>query len=71
MSDIVDVPSVNVKRVASCLWSSIEQLAFPFDAAKRVQVTMWSADEVTSDDCIQLGCCPQVATLLRYPQLVA
>jgi hypothetical protein len=31
---------------------------------------MWSADEIASDDCIQLGCCPQAAPLRRDQQLI-
>ncbi len=67
---VPETMAFNVKQVASCLWSSIEQFALPLDAAKCVEVTMWSADEIASDDCIQLGCCPQAAPLRRDQQLI-
>ena len=36
-----------------------------------MQVTMRSANDVSSYDCIQLGRCPQAAQLWRDPQLIA
>jgi hypothetical protein len=62
---------VDVKRIASRLRSSVEQVALPLDAAERVQVSMRASNEITSDDCIQLGGCPQVASLWRDAQFVA
>ena len=61
----------NVKRIASSLGSSIEKLALPLDASKCMQVTMRSADDVSSYDHIQLSRCPQTAPLRRDPQLIA
>ncbi len=77
--DIVPVGSCSgnddhhVKGVALRFWSSVEQVALPFklDAAKGVQVAVRSANEIASDDCIQLGGGPQVSLLRRDAQLVA
>ena len=70
---IPETMTFNVKRIASSLGSSIEKLALPLDASKCMQVTMWSADDVSSYDCIQvqLRRCPQTDPLRRDPQLIA
>ena len=61
--------TLNVKWIASSLWPSIQKLALPFDATKCMKVTMRSADNISSYDCVQFGCCPQAALLGRYTQL--
>ena len=63
--------TIDVKRIASSLGPSMKQFALPLDAAKRMQVTMWSADDISDYDGIQLGRCPQAAPLRRDPQLIA
>ena len=63
--------AIDVKGVASRLRSSVEQVALPLDAAEGVQVTVGAANEISSDDCIQLGGGPQVPLLRRDAQLVA
>ncbi len=68
---VPEVVTLNVKRSASCLGSAIEKFTLPLDTIKRVQFTMISSNEISSDDCIQLWCCPQAALLLGDPQLVA
>jgi len=35
-----------------------EQVALPLDAAEGVQVAVGAANEIASDDCIQLGGSP-------------
>ena len=50
--------AIDVKGVASRLRSSVEQVALPLDAAEGVQVTVGAANEIASDDCIQLGGSP-------------
>jgi hypothetical protein len=61
--------TLNVKWIASCLWPSIQKLALPLDATKCMKVTMGPADNISSYDCVQLGCCPQAALLGRYTEL--
>ena len=63
--------TIDVKRIASSLWPSMKQFALPSDASKCMQVTMRSADNVSSYDCIQLRRCPQTAPLWRDTQLIA
>ena len=63
--------TIDGKRIASSLGPSIKQFALPLDAAERMQVTMWSADDISDYDGIQLGRCPQAAPLRRDPQLIA
>ncbi len=63
--------AINVEGAASRFWSSVEQVALQLDAAKGVQVAVLSANEIASDDCIQLCCSPQVPLLQRDAQLVA
>ncbi len=63
--------SFDVKRIASSHGPPIKHFAHPLDATKRMQVTMWSADDISSYDGIQLGRCPQAAPLRRDPQLIA
>jgi hypothetical protein len=63
--------TIDVKRIASSLGPSIKQFALPLDVAKRMQVTMWSADDIFDYEGIQLGRCPQAALLRRDPQLIA
>ena len=50
--------AIDVKGVASRLRSSVEQVALPLDAAEGVQVAVGAANEIASDDCIQLGGSP-------------
>ena len=50
--------AVDVERIASRLRSSVEQVALPLDAAEGVQVAVGAANEIASDDCIQLGGSP-------------
>ena len=58
---------IDVKRILALrLRSSIEQVALPLDAAERVQVAVRASNEIASDDCIQLGGCPQVASLRQF-----
>ena len=68
---IPETMTFNVKRIASSLGSSIEKLALSLDPSKCMQVTMRSANDISSYDCIQLGRCPQAAPLRRDPQLIA
>ena len=63
--------TIDVKRIASSLGPSMKEFALPLDGAKRMQVTMWSADDISDYDGIQLGRCPQAAPLRRDPQLLA
>ena len=68
---VPETVSLNVKGVASRLRPSWEQLALPLDAAKRVKMAVWAADEIASDDSIQLVCGPQGSSLRRNIQFVA
>ena len=52
---VPETVALNVKGIASRLWPSVEQVALPLYAAKRAKMAVWSADEIASDDCIQLG----------------
>ena len=63
--------TIDVKRIASSLGPSMKEFALPLDGAKRMQVIMWSADDISDFDGIQLGRCPQAAPLRRDPQLIA
>ena len=63
--------TIDVKRIASSLGPSMKEFALRLDGAKRMQVTMWSADDISDYDGIQLGRCPQAAPLRRDPQLIA
>ena len=63
--------SLSVKGIASRLWPSCEQFTLPLDASKRVKMAMWDANEIASDDCIQLVCGPQGSSLRRNIQFVA
>ncbi len=67
---IPETMTFNIKWIASSLWPSIEKPALPLDASKCMQVTMRSADNISTYDCIQLGRCPQAAPLGRYTQLI-
>ena len=68
---VTETMTFNVKQIASCFGPAIEKFTLPLDTTKRVQVAMVSSNEISSDDCIQLRCCPQAALLLGGLQLVA
>ena len=57
--------ALNIERIASCLWSTVKELIFPLDASKRVEMAMWTANEIASDDCVQLFSGPQRTFLVR------
>ena len=68
---VQETVSLNVKGIASRLWPSVEQVALPLYAAKRAKMAVWSANEIASDDCIQLSCCPQGSLFGRNTQIAA
>ena len=59
---VPETMSLNVKRIASSLGPSIEQFTLPLDAAKRMQVTMWSTNDISCYDGIQLEASDAVPT---------
>jgi hypothetical protein len=44
----------NVEGVASCLGPPVEQVAFPFDATKRVQMTTGTPNNVIEKNIVEL-----------------
>jgi hypothetical protein len=62
--------ALNIERIASCLRPTVEEFIFPLDASKRVEMAMWTANEIASDDCVQLFSGPQRTFLARYIQLL-
>ncbi len=65
--------AVDVERITPGLGSSVEQVALPFDATKRTQMTMRTTQcthKVVKDSVIQLRCCPLVLLLVRYQQSI-
>ena len=57
--------ALNIERIASCLRPTVEKFTFPLDASKRVQMAMWTANKIESDDCVQLFSGPQRTFLVR------
>ncbi len=57
--------ALNIKRIATCLRPTVEEFIFPLDASKRVDMAMWTANEIASDDCVQLFSGPQRTFLVR------
>ncbi len=62
--------ALNIERIASCLRPTVEEFIFPLDASKRVEMAMWTANEIASDDCVQLFSGPQRTFLARDIQLL-
>ncbi len=62
--------ALNIERIASCLRPTAEEFVFPLDASKRVEMAMWTANEIASDDCVQLNSVPQGTLLVRDIQLL-
>ena len=46
--------SWSIERIASCLGSTVEKIVFPLDASKCVEMAMRAAEEIGSNDCVQL-----------------
>ncbi len=44
--------ALNIERIASCLRPTVEEFIFPLDASKRVEMAMWTTNEIASDDCV-------------------
>jgi hypothetical protein len=57
--------ALNIERIASCLRPTAEEFIFPLNASKRVEMAMWTANEIASDDCVQLNNGPQWTFLVR------
>ncbi len=57
--------AVDVDGITQGLGSSVEQVALPFDATERTQMTMRTTHNVVKDNVIQLSCCPLVLLLVR------
>ena len=62
--------SRNIEWIASCLGSIVENFVSPLDASKCVEMAMRDANEIGSDDCVQLGGGPQGALFVRDVQFV-
>jgi hypothetical protein len=62
--------ALNIERIASCLRPTVEEFIFPLDASKRVEMAMWTANEIASNDCVQLNSGPQRTYLVRDIQLL-
>jgi hypothetical protein len=67
---VLKTVALNIERIASCLWPTAEEFIFPLDASKRVEMGVWTANEIASDDCIQLNSGPQRTLLVRDVQLL-
>ncbi len=61
--------ALNIERIASCLRPTPEEFIFPLDASKRLDMAMWTANEIASDDCVQLNSGPQRILLVSVIQL--
>ena len=57
--------ALNIERIASGLGPTVEEFIFPLAASKRVEMAMWTANEIASDDCVQLFSGPQLTFLVR------
>jgi hypothetical protein len=62
--------ALNIERIASGLRPTDEEFIFPLDASKRVEMAMWTTNEIASDDCVQLFSCPQRTFLVRDIHLI-
>jgi hypothetical protein len=62
--------ALNSERIASCLRPTAEEFIFLLDASKHVEMVMWTANEIASDDCVQLNSGPQRTLLVRDIQLL-
>jgi hypothetical protein len=62
---VLKTVALNIERIASGLWPTVEELIFPLDASKRVEMAMWTANEIASDDCVQIFSGPQRTFLVR------
>jgi hypothetical protein len=51
--------ALNIQRITSSLRPTVEEFIFPLDASKCVEMVMWTANEIASDDCVQLNIGPQ------------
>ena len=60
----------DIERVAPCLGSTVEKFILPLDASKRVEMAMRAANEIASDDCVQLCGGPQGALLVGDVQFL-
>ena len=49
---VPETVSLNVKGIASRLWSPVEQFALPLDASKSVKMAVWAANKIACDDSI-------------------
>jgi hypothetical protein len=63
--------ALNIERIASCLWPTAEEFIFRLDASKCAEMTVWTSNEIASDDCVQLGSGPQWTLLVRDVQLLS
>jgi hypothetical protein len=57
--------ALNIERIASGLRPIVEDFIFSLDASKRVEMAMWTANDIASDDCVQLFSGPQRTFLVR------
>jgi hypothetical protein len=62
--------ALNIERITSCLRPTVEEFIFPLDASKRVEMAMWTANEIASDECVHLNSGPQWTLLVRDFQLL-
>jgi hypothetical protein len=51
--------NIESTQKASCFWPTAEEFVFQLDASKCADTAMWTANEIASDDCIQLVSGPQ------------
>jgi hypothetical protein len=64
---VLKMAALNIKRLTSCLWSTVEKFIDPLDASKGVQMAaMWAASKIAlaSDDCIQFSGGPEGALIV-------
>ena len=64
---VTETMAIDVKRIASCLGSSVEVVTFPFDATKRLKMTVRSTNNVVDENGVEFSCCPLVLALVRDP----
>ena len=60
--------AVDVEGIAPRFRSSVEQVAFPLDAAKRAKMSMRTTHHVIDEDGVEFGCGPLVPLLVRNQQ---
>jgi hypothetical protein len=67
---VLKTVALNIERITSCLWPTVEEFIFPLDASKRAEMAMWTTNKIASDDCVQLFSNLQQTLLIRDIQLL-